>query len=60
MALCVEVPAREDNFQIDLDALEQAITEKTKAVVINTPNNPVGTVYTRETLEGLAGRARPS
>ena len=50
----VEVPAREDNFQIDLDALEQAITEKTKAVVINTPNNPVGTVYTRETLEGLA------
>lgn len=52
--VCVEVPAREDNFQIDLDALEQAITKKTKAVVINTPNNPVGTVYTRETLEGLA------
>ena len=52
--VCVEAPAREDNFQIDLDALEQAITEKTKAVVINTPNNPVGTVYTRETLEGLA------
>lgn len=52
--VCVEVPAREDNFQIDFDALEQAITEKTKAVVINTPNNPVGTVYTRETLEGLA------
>lgn len=52
--VCVEVPAREDNFQIDLDALEQAITEKTKAVLINTPNNPVGTVYTRETLEGLA------
>lgn len=52
--VCVEVPAREDNFQIDLDALERAITEKTKAVVINTPNNPVGTVYTRETLEGLA------
>ena len=52
--VCVEVPAREDKFQIDFDALEQAITEKTKAVVINTPNNPVGTVYTRETLEGLA------
>lgn len=52
--VCVEVSAREDNFQIDLDALEQAITKKTKAVVINTPNNPVGTVYTRETLEGLA------
>lgn len=52
--VCVEVPAREDNFQIDLDALEAAITDKTKAVVINTPNNPVGTVYTRDTLEGLA------
>lgn len=52
--VCVEVPAREDNFQIDLVALKAAITERTKAVVINTPNNPVGTVYTRETLEGLA------
>lgn len=52
--VCVEVPAREDTFQIDLDALEQVVSEKTKAVVINTPNNPVGTVYTRETLEGLA------
>lgn len=52
--VCVEVPAREDNFQIDLAALKAAITERTKAVVINTPNNPVGTVYTRETLEGLA------
>lgn len=52
--MCREVPAREDNFQIDLDALAAAITDKTKAVVINTPNNPVGTVYTRETLEGLA------
>lgn len=53
-ATCVEVPAREDDFQIDLAALKAAITKKTKAVVINTPNNPVGTVYTRETLEGLA------
>jgi aspartate aminotransferase len=52
--VCVEVPAREQDFQIDLDALEAALTEKTKAVVINSPNNPVGTVYTRETLEGLA------
>lgn len=51
---CVEVPAREDNFQIDFEALKAAITDKTKAVVINTPNNPVGVVYTRETLEGLA------
>ena len=48
---CVEVPAREDNFQIDLDALSAAINERTRAVIINSPNNPVGVVYTRETLE---------
>ena len=46
--------AREDNFQIDLPALAKAINEHTKAVVINSPNNPVGTVYTLETLQGLA------
>lgn len=51
---CVEVMAREDNFQIHLPALAKAINEHTKAVVINSPNNPVGTVYTLETLQGLA------
>ena len=51
---CVEVPAREDDFQIDLDALAAAINERTRAVIINSPNNPVGVVYTRETLEGLS------
>lgn len=51
---CVEVAAREDNFQIDLEALAAAINERTRAVIINSPNNPVGVVYTRETLEGLA------
>lgn len=53
-ATCVEVPANAETFQIDLDALRAALTPRTKAVVINSPNNPVGTVYTRETLEGLA------
>ena len=48
---CVEVPAREDNFQIDLDALAAAINERTRAVIINSPNNPVGVVYTREPLK---------
>ena len=51
---CVEVPAREDNFQLDIDALRAAINPATKAVIINSPNNPVGVVYTRETLEALA------
>lgn len=52
--VCVEVPARVDNFQIDLDALSAAINARTKAVIINSPNNPVGVVYTRDTLEGLS------
>ncbi|MEF2846124.1 MAG: pyridoxal phosphate-dependent aminotransferase [Eggerthellaceae bacterium] len=52
--ICVEVPARKDNFQIDIDTLRAAITAKTKAVVINSPNNPVGAVYTRETLQAMA------
>lgn len=53
-AACVEVPARSDNFQIDIDAMEAAINERTKAIIVNSPNNPVGAVYTRETLENLA------
>ena len=38
------VPTRED-FSLDLDAIREAITEKTKAVLINSPNNPTGKVY---------------
>lgn len=57
-AACVAVPAREEDFQIDLDALAAAINPHTKGVVINSPNNPVGTVYTRQTLEGLASLLR--
>ncbi len=49
-AKCVEVLARESDFQIDVDAVEKAITPKTSAVIINTPNNPVGVVYSRQNL----------
>ncbi len=42
------------NFQINLDALEAALNPNTAAVIINSPNNPAGTVYSRETLEKLA------
>ena len=59
-ARCVEVPAREADFQPDIDALRAAITERTRAVVINSPNNPVGTVYSRESLEALAELLRAS
>lgn len=51
---CVEVMADASTFQIDADAVAAAITERTAAVIIDSPNNPVGTVYTRETLEKLA------
>lgn len=43
-----------ENCHLDLDAIEAAITKKTKAIIINTPNNPSGIVYTREELEKLA------
>ena len=48
------VPADEKTFQIDFDALKKAITYNTQAVILNSPNNPSGVVYTRETLERLA------
>ena len=50
----VPVPARASDFQIDISAVEAAINEKTRAVLINTPNNPTGAVYSRENLEALA------
>ena len=42
------------DFQIDLAALEQTVTENTVAVILNSPNNPSGTVYSRQTLEQLS------
>lgn len=50
----VEVPAQVPSFQIDVEAVEAAISDKTAAVIINSPNNPVGAVYTRQNLEALA------
>ena len=46
----VVVPPDYATFQPDLGALERAITSHTKAVVVNSPNNPSGVVYTAETL----------
>lgn len=50
----VIVPAKTDDFQIDFAALETAITLHTKAVIINSPNNPSGAVYSEETIRRLA------
>ena len=55
---CVEVPVRSDNFQLDCQAIEKALTPKTSAIVINSPNNPVGCVYTEETIKNLASVLR--
>ncbi len=49
------VPVRADaNFGPDLEAIEKALTPKTAAVIINSPNNPTGRIYSRTELEGLA------
>ena len=48
------VPPDVPGFQIKLDAVEEAITENTVGIIINSPNNPSGVVYTRQTLEALA------
>ena len=53
-AVCVEVKADQETFQIDAAAVRDAITDRTAAVIIDSPNNPTGAVYTRETLEALA------
>ncbi len=48
------VPADLPDFQIRLDALESMLTPNTAAIILNSPNNPAGTVYSRETLVALA------
>ena len=53
-ARLVVVPADEEAFQIRMDALEAALTPHTQAIIVNSPNNPSGVVYTRETLTALA------
>jgi len=48
----VPVPTRDD-FRLDFSALQDALNEKTKAVIINSPNNPTGVVYSRKELQEL-------
>jgi aspartate aminotransferase len=47
----------ENDFQIDFDELERKITDKTKLIIINSPNNPTGTVYSKQELENIASLA---
>ena len=48
------VPADVPSFQINFEALNAAITENTQAIILNSPNNPSGVVYTLETLRKLS------
>lgn len=50
----VTLPLDEDEFQIDLDALKRALSPRTAAVILNSPNNPSGVIYTEETLKSVA------
>lgn len=49
----VALPTEEPGFQIDPGALEAALTPRTRALVLTSPNNPTGSVYTRRTLEAV-------
>lgn len=48
------VATKPDTFELDCDAIAAAITPKTRAVLVNSPNNPTGQIYTRSELEALA------
>ena len=57
--IVVPIPTRaEDGFQPSPDAIERAVTAKTRVIVLNTPNNPTGAVLSRECLEGVAEVAK--
>lgn len=48
------ISARTEDFQLNLDELKSKITSKTKAVIINSPNNPSGVIYSENTIKNLA------
>ena len=50
----LRVPLTEGDFDLDLDALERALTPRTRAVIINTPHNPSGRIYPEAQLRRLA------
>jgi aminotransferase len=54
----VLVPLAEPDWVLDTDALRAAITERTRAIIVNTPANPSGKVFTRTEMEAIADAAR--
>ncbi len=57
-AKAVVIPAQTTDFQIDFEALTQRINPNTRAIVVNSPNNPSGAVYTPETIQTLTDLLR--
>ncbi len=57
-AVLKEVPCLPDTFQIDFSALSQAVTPRTKGVILNSPNNPTGAVIPASDLEKLGNLLR--
>ncbi|HEX9822777.1 MAG TPA: aminotransferase class I/II-fold pyridoxal phosphate-dependent enzyme [Actinomycetota bacterium] len=57
-ANAVRVRMDEETFDLDVDAIEAAITDRTRGVVVNTPHNPTGRIYPTEVLDRLAGVLR--
>lgn len=53
-AKLVVAKCRESDFQIDFSTLEKAITKNTKAIIVNSPNNPTGVVFSKDTVVELA------
>lgn len=51
---CVEAPAKPYTFRLSVGSVMKAITPRTAAIIVNSPNNPTGAVYAREVLERLA------
>ena len=56
-AVPIHVPVKRDDYHPDFEALEAAITPKTKAIMLNSPNNPTGAVYRPEEVEQLVALA---
>ncbi len=48
------VPLAEGSFQLNMDAIKRAVSPKTRAIIINTPSNPTGSVFSKDSLEELA------
>lgn len=51
---CVEAPAKPYTFRLSVGSIMEAITPRTAAIIVNSPNNPTGSVYSREVLQRLA------